>query len=231
MSTMPPSRSATHPSMLPPTLPHAGRARGVVFLHAVPRALCPHVEWALSSIVDAEIRLDWQPQQVSPPLLRAELPWAGRPGLGSRFMSALKAIPDLVAEVTEDPSPGREGERYALTPTLGLLQDRGQRVALLTDGRMSGASGKVLAAIHLVPEAVAGGAIAKLRDGDVITIDAETSTVEVDVPEAEWAARASAPMDLAGNQFGVGRELFAVFRECVDSAEDGACALFGSTGL
>jgi phosphogluconate dehydratase len=122
-------------------------------------------------------------------------------------------------------------ELHKLTPTLGLLQDRGQRVALLTDGRMSGASGKVLAAIHLVPEAVAGGAIAKLRDGDVITIDAEASTVEVDVPEAEWAARTLAPMDLAGNQFGVGRELFAVFRECVDSAEDGACALFGSTGL
>lgn len=117
MSTMPPSRSATHPSMLPPTLPTHGRARGVVFLHAVPRALCPHVEWALSAIVDTEIRLDWQPQPVSPPLLRAELPWAGRPGLGSRFMSALKGFPDLVAEVTEDPSPGREGERYALTPT------------------------------------------------------------------------------------------------------------------
>lgn len=102
------------------TTPGAARARGVVFLHAVPRALCPHVEWALSAIVDAEIRLDWQPQPVAPPLLRAELPWVGRPGLGSRFMSSLKAIPDLIVEVAEDPSPGREGERYALTPTLGL---------------------------------------------------------------------------------------------------------------
>ncbi|MCZ8115201.1 phosphogluconate dehydratase [Silanimonas sp.] len=139
---------------------------------------------------------------------------------------------DFVAVIRrQGPKANGMPELHKLTPTLGLLQDRGQRVALLTDGRMSGASGKVLAAIHLVPEAVAGGAIAKLRDGDVITIDAETSTVEVDVPEAEWAARASAPMDLAGNQFGVGRELFAVFREAVDSAEDGACALFGSTGL
>ena len=139
---------------------------------------------------------------------------------------------DFVAVIRrQGPKANGMPELHKLTPTLGLLQDRGQRVALLTDGRMSGASGKVLAAIHLVPEAVAGGAIAKLRDGDVITIDAEASTVEVDVPEAEWAARTPAPMDLAGNQFGVGRELFAVFREAVDSAEDGACALFGRTGL
>jgi phosphogluconate dehydratase len=139
---------------------------------------------------------------------------------------------DFVAVIRrQGPKANGMPELHKLTPTLGLLQDRGQRVALLTDGRMSGASGKVLAAIHLVPEAVAGGAIAKLRDGDVITIDAETSTVEVDVPEAEWAARANAPMDVSGNQFGVGRELFAVFRESVGSAEDGACALFGSTGL
>jgi len=122
-------------------------------------------------------------------------------------------------------------ELHKLTPTLGLLQDRGQRVALLTDGRMSGASGKVLAAIHLVPEAVAGGAVAKLRDGDLITIDAETSTVEIEMPEAEWAARAPAPIDVSRNQSGVGRELFAVFREHVDSAEDGGCALFGRSGL
>lgn len=119
MTTLPPRRSAVHPSMLPAngssvTAIPAGRARGVVYMHAVSRALCPHVEWALGSIVDSEVRLDWQPQPVAPPLLRAELPWIGRPGLGSRFMSALKAIPDLVVEVTEDPSPGREGERFAL---------------------------------------------------------------------------------------------------------------------
>ncbi len=139
---------------------------------------------------------------------------------------------DFVAVIRrQGPKANGMPELHKLTPTLGLLQDRGQRVALLTDGRMSGASGKVLAAIHLVPEAVAGGAIAKIRDGDIVTIDAEASTVDVDVPEAEWAARANAPMDVSGNQFGVGRELFAVFRAHVDSAEDGACALFEGTGL
>ena len=139
---------------------------------------------------------------------------------------------DFVAVIRrQGPKANGMPELHKLTPTLGLLQDRGQRVALLTDGRMSGASGKVLAAIHLVPEAVAGGPIAKLRDGDVITIDAEASTIEVALADAEWAARTPAPMDLAGNQFGTGRELFAVFREAVDSAEDGACALFGRSGL
>ncbi len=107
-------------AMVPPTLPTSGRARGVVLVHAAPRALCPHIEWALSAVVDAEVRLEWQAQPVAPPMLRAELPWIGRPGLGSRLMSSLKAIPDIVAEVTEDPSAGREGERYALTPALGL---------------------------------------------------------------------------------------------------------------
>jgi len=138
---------------------------------------------------------------------------------------------DFVAVVRrQGPKANGMPELHKLTPTLGVLQDRGQRVALLTDGRMSGASGKVLAAIHLVPEAVAGGAIAKLRDGDLITIDAEASTLEVDVPEAEWSARTNAPMDVSGNQFGMGRELFAVFRAQVDSAEDGACALFAGSG-
>ena len=159
MTTLPPRPAATHPSMLPaggsvPSLP-AGRARGVVFLHAVPRALCPHVEWALSSIVDSEVRLDWQPQPVSPPLLRAELPWVGRPGLGSRFMSALKAIPDLIAEVTEDPSAGREGERFALTPTLGLHR------------AIIGVHGDILVSEDRLRAAIAGAEStgAQLKDG------------------------------------------------------------------
>jgi phosphogluconate dehydratase len=138
---------------------------------------------------------------------------------------------DFVAVIRrQGPKANGMPELHKLTPTLGLLQDRGQRVALLTDGRMSGASGKVLAAIHLVPEAVAGGAIAKIRDGDLITIDAEASSLDVAVPEAEWAARAHAPMDVSGNQFGTGRELFAIFRTHVDSAEDGACALYAGIG-
>jgi phosphogluconate dehydratase len=117
-------------------------------------------------------------------------------------------------------------ELHKLTPTLGLLQDRGQRVALLTDGRMSGASGKVLAAIHVTPEAACGGAIAKLRDGDMIHIDAEAGTMRVDVSDAQWASRAPRSLDLADNRVGVGRELFGLMRVHVGSAEEGACSLF-----
>jgi phosphogluconate dehydratase len=139
---------------------------------------------------------------------------------------------DFVAVVRrQGPKANGMPELHKLTPTLGLLQDRGQRVALLTDGRMSGASGKVLAAIHLVPEALSGGAIARLRDGDLITIDADAARIDVAVPEAEWQARTPATMDVSGNRFGSGRELFTIFRDHVDCAEDGACALYGSTGL
>jgi phosphogluconate dehydratase len=136
---------------------------------------------------------------------------------------------DFVAVVRgQGPRANGMPELHKLTPTLGLMQDRGQRVALLTDGRMSGASGKVLAAIHLVPEAAAGGAIAKLRDGDPITVDADTGTLDVAVAEAEWAARTAHVPALEGNQFGTGRELFALFRQHATSAEDGAVALFGT---
>ncbi|TXI48233.1 MAG: phosphogluconate dehydratase [Lysobacter sp.] len=117
-------------------------------------------------------------------------------------------------------------ELHKLTPTLGVLQDRGQRVALLTDGRMSGASGKVLAAIHVTPEAACGGAIAKLRDGDMILIDAEAGAMHADVDPAEWNARAPRALDLSGNREGVGRELFGLMRAQVGSAEQGACSLF-----
>ncbi len=117
-------------------------------------------------------------------------------------------------------------ELHKLTPTLGVMQDRGQRVALLTDGRMSGASGKVLAAIHVVPEAVCGGAIAKLRDGDLVRIDSEAGVVEAKVPAAEWAAREASRPDTAGNRHGVGRELFGLMRAHANSAEEGGSALF-----
>ena len=119
-------------------------------------------------------------------------------------------------------------ELHKLTPTLGVLQDRGQRVALLTDGRMSGASGKVLAAIHVVPEAVMGGPIGKIRDGDIVLIDAEAGLIDLLLDDAQWNEREPATIDIAGNQYGTGRELFAVFRQQVDSAEDGACALYGT---
>ncbi len=134
---------------------------------------------------------------------------------------------DFVAVIRgQGPRANGMPELHKLTPTLALLQDRGQHVALLTDGRMSGASGKVLAAIHVTPEAACGGAIARLRDGDIIRIDAEAGTMHADVPEAVWAARAPAAIDLRGNAHGVGRELFGLMRAQVGSAEQGACSLF-----
>jgi phosphogluconate dehydratase len=134
---------------------------------------------------------------------------------------------DLVAVVRgQGPRANGMPELHKLTPTLGVMQDRGQRVALLTDGRMSGASGKVLAAIHLSPEAVCGGAIAKLRDGDLIRIDSDAGLLQAEVDAAAWAAREHAPIDVAPNQFGLGRELFGLMRGNAGSAEEGGCALF-----
>lgn len=113
-------------------------------------------------------------------------------------------------------------ELHKLTPTLANIQDKGFKVALVTDGRMSGASGKIPAAIHLTPEAFAGGAIAKLRDGDVIRLDAETGLLEFVLGDAELGARAEASADVSANASGMGRELFSVFRNAVGAAESGA---------
>lgn len=113
-------------------------------------------------------------------------------------------------------------ELHKLTPPLGVLQDRGFRVALVTDGRMSGASGKVLAAIHVSPEAVAGGAIGKVRDGDLIRVDAEAGVLEALVDADEWARRVSITGPPQSAVRGFGRELFSVFRQVVSSAEEGA---------
>lgn len=113
-------------------------------------------------------------------------------------------------------------ELHKLTPPLGVLQDLGFKVALVTDGRMSGASGKIPAAIHLTPEVVAGGPLGKVRDGDIIRLDAVHGTVEALVDPAVWAARESATADLSDNHFGTGRELFSVFRSSVAGAEFGA---------
>ena len=117
-------------------------------------------------------------------------------------------------------------ELHKLTPPLAVLQGKGYRVALVTDGRMSGASGKVPAAIHVSPEAAMGGPLAKLRDGDLVRIDGNTGQLEALVEAATWAARPadSLPADLAlSNSFGMGRELFAGFRRNALSAEEGAC--------
>ena len=116
-------------------------------------------------------------------------------------------------------------ELHKLTPPLAVLQGKGFRVALVTDGRMSGASGKVPAAIHVSPEAAAGGPLARVRDGDVILLDAVSGMLEVRVAPDEWAARqpAAVPEALrAGNGVGMGRELFASMRRHALTAEEGA---------
>ena len=120
-------------------------------------------------------------------------------------------------------------ELHKLTPPLGVLQDRGHRVALVTDGRMSGASGKVPAAIHLSPEAVGGGPIGRIRDGDVIRLSAEDGVLEVLVDPAEWESRADATQPPDG--LGTGRELFAFMRQGADDAERGGSAMLAAAGL
>jgi phosphogluconate dehydratase len=116
-------------------------------------------------------------------------------------------------------------EMHKLTPALGVLLDRGFKVALVTDGRMSGASGKVAAAIHVWPEAACGGALARLKDGDMVRVDGEAGVLEVLVNPAEWAARPLAAYDPRSSQSGLGRELFAPFRALASSAEEGATPL------
>ncbi|MFQ3037731.1 phosphogluconate dehydratase [Neisseria cinerea] len=118
-------------------------------------------------------------------------------------------------------------ELHKLTPPLGILQDRGFKVALLTDGRMSGASGKVPASIHMTPEALMGGNITKIRTGDLIRFDSVTGELNVLINEAEWNAREVEHIDLSANQQGCGRELFANFRSMTSSAETGAMSFGG----
>jgi phosphogluconate dehydratase len=120
-------------------------------------------------------------------------------------------------------------ELHKLTPSLGVLQAQGYRVALVTDGRMSGASGKVPAAIHVSPEAAVGGPIAKLRDGDVIRVCATHGTLDVLVDDAAFAAREAASQQR--QHMGVGRELFAMMRRHADTAERGGSAMLTEAGL
>lgn len=113
-------------------------------------------------------------------------------------------------------------ELHKLTPLLGSLQDKGFKVALMTDGRMSGASGKVPAAIHLTPEAIDGGLIAKVQDGDLIRVDALTGELSLLVSDAELAVRIAAEIDLRQSRYGMGRELFGALRSNLSSPETGA---------
>ncbi|OWV69230.1 phosphogluconate dehydratase [Rhizobium sp. R339] len=134
---------------------------------------------------------------------------------------------DFVAVVRfQGPKANGMPELHKLTPPLGVLQDRGFRVALLTDGRMSGASGKVPAAIHVTPEAVDGGPIARIKNGDIIRLDAIKGTLEVLVDAADMAEREPVTVDLSDNEFGMGRELFAPFRRAVGASDQGASVLF-----
>jgi phosphogluconate dehydratase len=133
---------------------------------------------------------------------------------------------DLVAVVRfQGPAANGMPELHKLTPPLAVLQNRGFRVALVTDGRMSGASGKVPAAIHVSPEALCGGPLARVRDGDLIRLDATAGTLDVLMPEHEWAARDAAARTDEGAErsaHGLGRELFAGLRRNVRGAEEGA---------
>ena len=114
-------------------------------------------------------------------------------------------------------------ELHSLSPLLGILQGRGYKIALVTDGRMSGASGKVPSAIHVSPEAVDGGVIAKLQDGDIVRVDAVAGTL--DVLDEAVLAREAVVADLSANSHGTGREMFEVFRKFVGSAETGASVI------
>ncbi|TNF56215.1 MAG: phosphogluconate dehydratase [Burkholderiales bacterium] len=134
---------------------------------------------------------------------------------------------DVVAVVRyQGPRANGMPELHKLTPPLAVLQDKGFKVALVTDGRMSGASGKVPAAIHLSPEALADGPIARVMDGDMITLDCERGVLEVEVDAATFAARPVQHPDLAHNGHGTGRELFGLFRTHASAAEHGASPLF-----
>ena len=134
---------------------------------------------------------------------------------------------DVVCVVRwQGPQANGMPELHKLTPPLAVLQGKGFKVALVTDGRMSGASGRVPAAIHVSPEALAGGALAKVRSGDRVRLDAVAGTLDVLVDAAEWAARPHATMPEAlqpSNGAGIGRELFASMRRNALSAEEGAC--------
>ena len=130
---------------------------------------------------------------------------------------------DFIAVVIfQGPRANGMPELHSLTPALANLQDAGFHVALVTDGRMSGASGKVPAAIHVTPEVLAGGALGRIRSGDLLRLDADNGVLEALVPAEIWATREQATTDLHSNYIGMGRELFAMFRASVSAAEEGA---------
>lgn len=115
-------------------------------------------------------------------------------------------------------------ELHGLLPSMGALQEKGFKVAIITDGRMSGASGKVASAIHLCPEAKDGGIVSKIHDGDIITLDCDSGALTLHVQEMVLKNRRAKKVDMSHNEYGVGRELFSVMRSAVNSAQEGACS-------
>ena len=151
--------------------------------------------------------------------------FAGQQELIDRFKAG-ELDRDFVAVVPfQGPKANGMPELHKLTPSLSVLQERGFKVALVTDGRMSGASGKVPAAIHVSPEALDGGAIGKIRDGDIVRVDAEKGVLTIVDARDDVAARPTPARDLDGERRAMGRELFAGMRAVVTSAEDGASSL------
>lgn len=120
-------------------------AHGVLFVHSCPRALTPHLEWAIERVLEAAATMDWSAQPVEPGTVRGELIWNGRPGTGARLTSALLAIPGIRFEVTEDWVPGRDGERFSVTPALGLF-----RASIGPHGDALVSEERLRTALHLV---------------------------------------------------------------------------------
>ncbi|MBS7456149.1 phosphogluconate dehydratase [Coralloluteibacterium stylophorae] len=143
-----------------------------------------------------------------------------------RDLHKQRALPDDFIAVLRYQGPTANGmpEQHSLTPLLGMLQNQGRHVALVTDGRMSGASGKVPSAIHLTPEAASGGPIGRVRSGDMILLDTEAGVLEVEVDAAEWERREIAP-DSTPTALDIGRVLFGGNRRLAGSAEEGALSI------
>ena len=132
----------------------------------------------------------------------------------------------IVVLCFQGPKSNGMPELHKLTPPLGVLQDKGYKVALVTDGRMSGASGKVPSAIHMCPECADGSVLTKIRDGDIIRLNAETGELNALVDDKELEERVACVMANTEHHYGTGRELFDSFRRGVSTAETGAINLF-----
>lgn len=146
--------------------------------------------------------------------------------LQEAFKTGILNGKDFIAVVRyQGPKANGMPELHKLTTILGVLQDQGQKVALVTDGRMSGASGKIPAAIHVTPEALDNGPIARLQDGDIVCLDAHMGKLAVLEDMVKFNARTIMPPDLSKNEYGVGRELFRVFRQLVKPADQGASVI------